>query len=232
MISIIIPTHNEEKYLPILLECIKRQTYNNYEIIVSDAGSTDNTRKIARKYNCKIVKGGMPSVGRNSGVKCVKGGMLLFLDADVHFSEDFLKRSLDEIKKRKLDIAGCYIAPLSKNMVDIVYFKIYNGWCILMQYVYPHAAGSAIFCRKTIHNKIRGFDETIIFAEDMDYVNRAAKFGKFRNLRNTIIKFSMRRFDKEGRIKTGLKIFGAALHRIFVGEIRTDLFRYNMRYKK
>lgn len=59
MISIIIPTWNEENYLPKLLECIKKQTYRDYEVIVADANSTDNTKAIAKKYDCKIVKGGL-----------------------------------------------------------------------------------------------------------------------------------------------------------------------------
>ena len=82
MISIVIPAYNEERYLPILLDCIKKQTYKNHEIIVADANSTDSTRQIAKKYGCKVVKGGMPGIGRNNGAKAAKGEMLLFLDAD------------------------------------------------------------------------------------------------------------------------------------------------------
>ena len=50
MLSIIIPTYNEEEYLPKLLNCIKNQTHKDYEIIVADANSKDKTRQIAKKY--------------------------------------------------------------------------------------------------------------------------------------------------------------------------------------
>ena len=93
MISIIIPAYNEEKYLPKLLECIKKQTYKGYEIIVADAGSKDRTGQIAKKYGCKVVKGGMPAVGRNNGAKVAKGNILLFLDADVQINRDFIKKA-------------------------------------------------------------------------------------------------------------------------------------------
>ena len=90
MLSIIIPAYNEEKYLPRLLRCIKEQTYKDYEIIIADANSTDKTRQIAKKYGCKIAKGGLPAVGRNNGAKIAKGDILLFLDADAKFNKNFL----------------------------------------------------------------------------------------------------------------------------------------------
>ncbi|MFA7385400.1 MAG: glycosyltransferase, partial [Candidatus Paceibacterota bacterium] len=64
MISIIIRTLNEEKHLPLLLDSIENQGLHNYEIIVSDAGSSDRTLEIAKKRNCKIVKGGLHGKGR------------------------------------------------------------------------------------------------------------------------------------------------------------------------
>lgn len=78
MLSIVIPTLNEEKHLSVLLESIKRQDVDNYEIIVADAGSRDNTKKIARKFGCKITKGGKPAAGRNAGAKKAKGSTLCF----------------------------------------------------------------------------------------------------------------------------------------------------------
>ena len=85
ILSIIIPTYNEEKYLPILLESIKKQSFEDYEIIVADANSTDNTRNIAQEYGCIIVDGGLPAIGRNNGANVAKGDILLFLDSDLKF---------------------------------------------------------------------------------------------------------------------------------------------------
>ena len=82
MLSIIIPTKNEEKYLPNLLRSIKKQTFKDYEIIVADNNSKDKTKKIAKRYGCKIVKGGLPGKARNQGAKFAEGDILLFLDSD------------------------------------------------------------------------------------------------------------------------------------------------------
>ena len=119
-LSIIIPTLNEEKYLPLLLKSIKKQTLKPLEIILADARSKDETIKIGREFGCKIIKGGNPGFGRNNGAKIAKGEMLLFLDADVILPKrTFLEDSVNEIKeslvispiKQTLE-KGCETLPL------------------------------------------------------------------------------------------------------------------------
>lgn len=232
MISIIIPVWNEEKYLPKLLDCIKKQKYENYEIIVADADSTDKTKQIAREHGCKIVKGGSPAVGRNNGAKIAKGEILAFFDADVQFSQDFLRNVIDEFKHRKLDVAGCLIKPLSNGMIYRIFFVIYNFIIFLIQFFYPNAAGCSIFCKKSLYKKVKGFDETIKLGEDLDYVNRCSKHGKFRIIKSEKVSLSMRRFDHEGKLKVAFRHIASALYRIVFGQIRNDIFKYNLNYKK
>ena len=83
MLSIVIPTYNEEEYLPRLLASIRSQRFEGYEIVVADARSTDRTRQIAERFGARVVEGGMPGPGRNLGAVAAKGDLLLFLDADV-----------------------------------------------------------------------------------------------------------------------------------------------------
>ena len=100
MLSIIIPTLNEEKYLPLLLKEIKKQNSADYEIIVADAGSEDKTIEIAKNYGCKIIPGGLPARGRNEGAKIAQGDIFLFMDADnIFLPPEFLKNLLEEFKK-------------------------------------------------------------------------------------------------------------------------------------
>ena len=232
MISIIIPAFNEEKYLQKLLNCIRSQTYKDYEIIIADADSKDKTIQIAKEYGCRIVRGGLPAVGRNNGAKAAKGDILLFVDADVQFNNDFLKNAISQLNERKIDVAGCYIIPLGNNVIDIIYFGIFNLWIFTTQFFYPNASGGGIFCRKTIHKKVNGFDETIKLSEDMNYVKRCSNYGKFRILNNAKTHISVRRFEREGRLKLGAKLFLSVVYRLFFGEIRSDIFKYNLRYRK
>lgn len=66
-ISVVVPALNEAAYLPNLLEALAAQTRPANEVIVADAGSTDGTPEIARRYGARVVKGGSPAAGRNAG---------------------------------------------------------------------------------------------------------------------------------------------------------------------
>ncbi len=231
MLSIIIPTLNEETYLPKLLESIRKQSFKDYEIIVADNDSKDKTRQIAKKYKCKIVNGGLPPKARNNGAKAAKGDILFFIDADCNIKNNFLQRAMNEIRKRKLDVATCFVWPLSDDILNNVQFCIYNLWIYSMQLFYANASGHGIFCKKGIHKKINGFDENIKLSEDMDYAKRASRFGKFRILTSVNVFTSVRRFEEEGRLKVGLKLLLSAFYRIFIGEIKSDIFKYRFGHK-
>ena len=232
MISIVIPAYNEEEYLPKLLKCIEQQTCKDYEIIVADASSRDRTRQIAKRHGCRIVNGGLPAKGRNNGAKSAKGDILFFIDADAAFGRNFLRNAVNELKERKLDVAGCCINPLSNSIIDNIFFGIFNLWIFVTQFFYPNASGSGIFCKKWLHKKVKGFDEKIRLSEDMDYARRCGKHGKFRILKTAKSYISMRRFEKEGRFNVGMKLFLSAVYRLIFGEIRSDVFKYNLRYRK
>ena len=76
-ISVVVPALNEEKPLSRLFECLERQTFRNFEVIVADAGSKDATRKIAGEHGAQVVEGGLPGVGRNRGASRASGEFLL-----------------------------------------------------------------------------------------------------------------------------------------------------------
>src|SRR5690349_1726872 len=85
LISVIIPCYNHGRYLIESVESILNQTYKNFEIIIVDDGSTDDTGFIARSMEgVQYVyqkNGGLPAA-RNTGIKISKGEYLVFLDAD------------------------------------------------------------------------------------------------------------------------------------------------------
>ena len=141
ILSIIIPTYNEEEYLPLLLKSIKQQDFRDYEIIVADANSKDNTVKIAEEYGCIVVEGGMPAVGRNNGAKVAKGEYLLFLDSDLKLTEDYLAKVIYEFKMERLGIAITQMKPLSKKTEDKILHDLANLFMISVEKIKPHGAG-------------------------------------------------------------------------------------------
>lgn len=102
LISIIIPTYNRSEYLKQCLQSILNQTYNNYEVIVCDDGSTDSTadvvdsfrNKLNIKYDYSFNSGG-PACPRNRGINLANGEILAFLDSDDFWHPDKLKLSLN-----------------------------------------------------------------------------------------------------------------------------------------
>ncbi|MBD3208349.1 MAG: glycosyltransferase [Candidatus Nealsonbacteria bacterium] len=227
MLSIIIPTLNEGKNLPRLLKALKKQTFKDYEIIISDAGSTDRTLDIARSYGCKIVKGGLPARGRNEGAKAAQGEMLLFTDADnILVSETFLETVIKIFTERGLGVASFSIYPQG-NFVDKFAYKIYNFWVKVSQSFLPHATNT-ILVEEEVHQAIKGFDEQVKLAEDHEYVRRASRCGKFGFIEEGVILTSARRMEEKGRVKTYLKYLLAGLYMLVLGPIKSDFFRYDM----
>ncbi len=226
MISIIIPTLNEENYLPLLLKSLKNQTYKGFEVIIADASSGDKTREIAKKWGSRVIEGGLPAVGRNKGAKVSKGDILVFLDSDVVLPKEFFEETLKEFKKRKLDIASCYVQVLSDKNIDVFMYDIANLYWGLSQFFKPKAAGHFIMIKKKLHQEINGFDEKIKVAEDFDYIERAAKIGKFRYLTSRRIPVSVRRLDKEGRTSMAAKYTLIGLYFDLFGGIKSDVFKY------
>lgn len=221
ILSIIIPTYNEEEYLPVLLESIKQQDFSDYEIIVADADSKDNTVKIAEEYGCIVVEGGMPAVGRNNGAKVAKGDYLLFLDSDLKLTEDYLAKVIYEFKMERLGIAITQMKPLSKKTEDKLLHDLANLFMISIEKIKPHGAGCyGIIAKRELHERCGGFNEELTFGEDTEYIERLAKKERFKVLRNAKIGVSTRRLEEEG-LATLAKQYGKSTVNDFLG-IRTE----------
>ncbi len=107
--SIIIPAYNAGKYISETIDSIKNQTYQNYEIIVIDDASTDNTLKEVQKYNNIIILQNeinmRQGAARNKGLDTACGDYIFFLDADdIFYSNDVLEKLVNVINNTKTDI--------------------------------------------------------------------------------------------------------------------------------
>jgi len=224
-LSIIIPTLNEEKYLPILLSQIKKQKFLDYEIIVADGGSTDRTVEIAKSFGCKIVKGGLPARGRNEGAKVAKGEIFLFMDADnIYLPNGFLEKVISEFKRRNLGVASFPIYPKG-NLIDKICYFFYNKFVEIFQN-WTAFATNCVLIKREVFEKVGGFDEEILIGEDHDLAKRAAKISKFGFIKTEPILTSPRRFEIDGRIKTYGKYLLAGLYMLFFGPVKKKIFEY------
>lgn len=231
-VSIIIPALNEARSLRALLRSIATQSFKDFEVVLADAGSTDETAAIAKEFGVRVVTGGLPSVGRNAGAVAAQGEYLLFLDADVILGRHFLREMVTEFEAKKVDVASCGIVPLSDKLVDVILHGVANAYISVTQYFYPHAPGFCILIKKSLHEQINGFDTALTLAEDHDYVKRARELGKFRILKTPKIFVSVRRFESDGRLNVSAKYVLCEMYRMMLGEVKTNAFKYKFGHHK
>jgi len=228
-LSIVIPVKNEEQELPEQLISLKQQTiFSDCECIVADAFSTDRTREIALSLGARVVDGGMPGPGRNRGAAVATGEWILFMDADARPSSDeWLEDCLRELEQQQLDIATCDLKPRSHTLMNRVYHHVYNFFTRATAPFVPHAPGSCIFVKREAFEVSKGFDETVIFAEDMEFVQRLAKHGYcFGVLDAGPVLVSVRRLEKDGHWTTAYRYVITELYMRCKGPVRKPLFDY------
>ena len=107
-LTIVIPAKNEAKLIPRLLTSLMNQDYSKMSstrVLVADANSTDGTPEIVMSFrdrmNVKVIRGGMPSVGRNLGAAQAESDYVLFLDADIELAHPSVVRRAVELAQRK-----------------------------------------------------------------------------------------------------------------------------------
>ena len=128
LISIIVPAYNVEKYIKACLDSIIIQTYSNFEVIVINDGSTDQTKKMLNEYesNPKIrifsQKNGGLSAARNQGLKLANGELVCFIDSDDSVKSDYLEKlAAPFFEDSDVDITVCgYQEKFENSEIDHV----------------------------------------------------------------------------------------------------------------
>ncbi len=118
-VSVVIPTYNEENYIEKALKSLQSQSFKDFEIIVVDDGSTDRTRDIIRKFDkATLIEGEHkgPAFSRNIGARIAKGGILVFVDADMTFHKDYIKNLILPIKKDNKIIGTTHDFEIATNI--------------------------------------------------------------------------------------------------------------------
>lgn len=210
--SIVIPTLNEEKYLPLLLSDLAEQTLKDFEVIHVDGYSEDKTVKEASKWKRKIylitekTKVRNVSVQRNLGGKKARGQWIIFMDADNRLPKYFLqgiRYRLD--KSEKTDAFSTFIKVEEKTAKYQSIETAINLNMEMLRVIKKEVAfGAMIGVKKEIFNKIK-FDETQKVVEDSIFIQEITKAGyKFSLFRDPFYYYSMRRIESEGTMKMAL----------------------------
>lgn len=234
--SIIIPTLNEEHFLPLILSDLERQKEKNFEVIIIDGASTDKTRKIAKEFSKKLklsfyqVKKRNVSFQRNLGAQKSKGEFVVFLDADASVSSYFAKKLHSYILRTKGLVFLPALAPDEMNSQTKVVFNFTNFIVEMSQSIgRPFSSGGSMIFERNFFDFIGGFPENVFMSEDHQIIQKVYKYGvKARFMRNIKVKMSMRRMKKEGELKLLYKYVLTAAQYLIKGKIDKKIIEYQM----
>lgn len=214
MISFIIPTLNEEKVLGKLLKNLREIKTLEYEVIVSDGGSTDKTVSIAKTLADKVIEHTKPGrqtigEGRNDGARVSSGEFLVFLDADVHIfkPDEFFARALKHfLDNPKLVGLGGWLRvfPEMETFGDRIGYNIFSNWTFSLHNNILKTGGNCGefgVIRKAAFFQIGGYRENLVAGEDFDLFHRLAQVGKVLTDPKLLVYHTGRRPHKIGWMK-------------------------------
>ena len=239
-LSVIIPVYNCEQYIERCLLSLLNQSYQDFEVIVVDDGSTDNSRKkiealLAERKKSTIIsrENGGVSAARNTGIKCAKGEWIAFIDGDDFLSPDYLEEMMkassgfDSVISGTIELKGGneirrILPPNDKWGID----DLKHGKAFYLDYT--TSVWGRVFRKEIIDNNNIRFDENMITAEDRDFnIVFISKAGS-----NRFIHYAGYYYQKahEGSLSKGYSLNGLHTDILYWNKMDRLLERTNENY--
>jgi len=233
-VSVIVPAHNEERYLARCLASIGAAAANagvHVEMVVVLNRCTDQTDSIARSFCAQRVvedRRCLASI-RNAGIRASAGDIVVTIDADSWMSPNAIAEALRCLASGRYVGGGCRILP-DRWSLGIVFSLL----AIAPYVVGRGVSGGMFWLKRETFEALGGFDESLFSVEDFDFAIRLKRLGKSRGLRygtlrRAVIRTSCRKFDQFG--DWYLFLNPRLVREIFTGRNRkaADGFYYEVR---
>lgn len=202
LVSVVIPTYNRASFVSEAIESVLDQTFSDYEIIVVDDGSTDNTHEILEQYRDKIQyiyqENEGVSAARNTGIKNSTGLWLAFLDSDDKWMPEYLATQMEGIRRSpeiSMQTTDCYTIGGERTYFEMNrvigefkgrdYLHLSDPFRFVVTHG-PWQVGSTIFRRDAII-KAGLFDTSFDLNEDFELMARVALQGSFGLIRDVLM---------------------------------------------
>ncbi len=228
MFSVVIPLYNKADYIRKAAQSVLEQTMTDFELIIINDGSTDNSLEVVKKINDSRIKvTNQPNSGvsaaRNNGGKIAKYDLVAFLDADDWWSPDYLE-NMNRLVSKYPD-AGLWAANYYKvkwgNSIEanigledgfkdgpINYFKVYA------KTMWMPITSSSFIIKKSVFEEINGYKTDLKIGEDFDLWLRVALKYKMTYLYKPLVYYNQD-VEVQSRAVGGSKIYKPENHYIF-----------------
>lgn len=208
-ISVVIPAYNEEKYLKQCIDSIKQQKSKfNYEIIVVDNNSTDETVKISKELGVRVIKEKEQGVGaaRNAGTSIANGKYVLHMDADSRLEPEYFEKLMKYFKEHSevVCVGGQYVfydATIIKNVLRKLTFFPFLWFAQVFSNFRIGPMGGCMAFKNAVYKKTEGFNKKLKFGEDSDLCRQLSFFGKIR------VNSKLKCYTSSRRFKFNTKLF-------------------------
>lgn len=199
-ISVIIPCFNTGHFLIEALLSVINQTFTNWEVIIVDDGSTDDTREVSAKFEDKRIQyiyqnnQGL-SAARNTGIRASASENIALLDADDIWHVNYLKKMIDALKDHSDAIAFycgfIYIDPDGKQIgmpqLRVVPTNQFPKVILKQNWLVP----SSVVFRKQVIDEVGFFDESLHAVEDWDMWIKMSTRGLFIGIPQHLVKYRL-----------------------------------------
>lgn len=237
LFSIIIPTLNEEMFLPKLLASLSAQTDKQFEVIVCDGKSKDKTITAAKQFSrklprLKIINSPVRCLPdqRNFGAKNSTGSWLIFMDADNIALPYFIERVAEFVKTQKPQVFTTW-CTCDSNLPNDALITQFTNMLIDASILFkrPFTPGPLTIVRRNVFNKVGGFTNGLSWGEDYDFGKKVCDTGvPLQVLRETLYIWSMRRLRHEGTLKTARQFVKTIFYILITKRGLTKMRGYDM----
>jgi glycosyltransferase involved in cell wall biosynthesis len=197
-VSVVIPTYNSARFVTSAIESVLAQTFKDFEILVIDDGSTDNTSEVLERYNSPVryfykPNGGVSSA-RNYGIENACGKYIAFLDAVDLWMPEKLEKQIALLEADQ-EVGLCYAATekVDENLQLVGYINAnaYQDYCeaLLMNLNIVSGSCSSAIIRRDIALQTEGFDPQFSTCADWEYWLRLSLLTKFAPVSEYLVKY-------------------------------------------
>jgi glycosyltransferase involved in cell wall biosynthesis len=184
-------------------------------VLVADANSTDGTPEIVLSFrdrlNVNVIRGGMPSVGRNQGAALAETPYVLFLDADIELAHSsVIRRAVELAQRRQLHCVTTNILCRNGSWLDKLLYASNDLFQYLSQLHRPFSTGMFMLFDTAKFRELGGFNEQVFFAEDYLLSKQIAR-SRFGIVRGGVYTTN-RRFQKMGHFRVATLFLKTAVN--------------------